>query len=279
MSTQIGTELDAGDSTEAGTGRTAPSGGLGWAVRDSLVLAGRNLRQTTRQPELLFFSTVQPVIFVLLFRYVFGGAISTPGMSYANFLMAGIFVQTTAFASTNTGVGLADDLSSGLIDRFRSLPMARSAVLAGRTLGDLVRIVFVVLVMTAVGLAVGLRPASALGLVGAIALTSLFGFAFSWISACIGLAVGSVEAANLAGFVWLFPLTFASSAFVPLASLPGWLQGFAKATPVTPTVDAVRAMLNDGLPLRHDLLLSLAWIVGITAVFSVIAVRRYRRVS
>ena len=259
--------------------RETPSGGLGWAVRDSLALAGRNLRQTTRQPELLFFSTVQPVIFVLLFRFVFGGAISTPGLSYANFLMAGIFVQTTAFASTTTGVGLAEDLSTGLIDRFRSLPMARSAVLAGRTLGDLVRIVFVVLVLTAVGIAVGLRPASVLGLIGAIALTSLFGFAFSWISACIGLSVASVEAANLAGFVWLFPLTFASSAFVPLESLPGWLQAFAKATPVTPTVNAVRALLNDGLPLRHDLLLSLGWIVGITAVFSVIAVRRYRRVT
>lgn len=253
--------------------------GIGWAVKDALVLAGRNLRHTTRQPELLFFSTVQPVIFVLLFRFVFGGAIATPGLSYANFLMAGIFVQTTAFASTNTGVGLAEDLTKGLIDRFRSLPMARSAVLAGRTLGDLVRIVFVVLVMTVVGVAVGLRPHSLSGLVAAIGLTSLFGFAFSWISAWIGLTVGSVETANLAGFVWLFPLTFASSAFVPLASMPGWLQAFSKATPVTPTVDAVRALLNGGLPLQAPLLRSLAWIVAITAVFSVLAVRTYRKVT
>lgn len=256
-----------------------PGGGLRWAVRDALVLAGRNLQHTTRQPELLFFSTVQPVIFVLLFRYVFGGAIATPGLSYANFLMAGIFVQTTAFASTTTGVGLASDLEKGIIDRFRSLPMARSAVLAGRTLGDLARIVFVVLVMTAVGFAVGLRPSSALGLLGAIALTSLFGFAFSWISATIGLAVRNVETANLAGFVWLFPLTFASSAFVPLESMPGWLQAFARATPVTPTVNAVRALINDGLPLQRPLLESLAWIVGITVVFSTLAVRQYRSVT
>ena len=255
------------------------AGGLRWAVQDALVLAGRNLQHTTRQPELLFFSTVQPVIFVLLFRFVFGGAIATPGLSYANFLMAGIFVQTTAFSSTTTGVGLAEDLSKGIIERFRALPMARSAVLAGRTLGDLVRIVFVVLVMTAVGLAVGLRPSSFPGLLGAIGLTSLFGFAFSWISAWIGLSVRDVETANLAGFVWLFPLTFASSAFVPLATMPGWLQAFANATPVTPTVDAVRALLNDGLPLQRPLLLSLAWIAGITLVFSVLAVRKYRRVS
>jgi len=254
-------------------------GGLRWAVRDSLVLAGRNLRHTTRQPELLFFATVQPIIFVLLFRFVFGGAIATPGLSYVNFLMAGIFVQTTAFASTNTGVGLADDLSKGIVDRFRALPMARYAVLAGRTLGDLARIVFVVLVMTAVGVAVGLRPASALGLLGAIGLTSLFGFAFSWVSAWIGLRSGSVETANLAGFVWLFPLTFASSAFVPLDSMPGWLQAFARATPVTPTVDAVRGLLNEGLPVQRPLLTSLAWIVGLTAVFSVLSVRSYRRIT
>lgn len=258
---------------------TPTSGGLRWAVRDALVLTGRNLRHTTRQPELLFFSTVQPVIFVLLFRYVFGGAIATPGLSYVNFLMAGIFVQTTAFASTSSAVGLATDLSKGIVDRFRSLPMARSAVLAGRTLGDLCRIVLVVLVMTTVGLAVGLRPSSFPGLLGAIALTSLFGFAFSWIQAYIGLSVPNVEAANLAGFVWLFPLTFASSAFVPLDTMPGWLQAFANATPVTPTVDAVRALLNEGLPLQTPLLKSLAWIVGITAVFSTLAVRKYRTVS
>lgn len=255
------------------------AGGPAWAVRDALVLAGRNLRHTTRQPELLVFTFIQPVLFVLLFRFVFGGAIHVPGLSYANFLMAGIFVQTTAFASTATGVALAEDVSKGIVDRFRSLPMARSAVLAGRTLGDLVRMVFVVLVMTAVGFAVGLRPSSALGMVGAIALTALFGFAFSWISAWIGMLVRDVETANVAGFIWLFPLTFASSAFVPLASMPGWLQGFAKATPVTPTVDAVRGLINSGQPLQRPLLESLTWIAVILVVFSTLSVRRYRQVT
>ena len=258
----------------------APStGGLRHALQDALVLAGRALRHTTRQPELLVFSTIQPVIFVLLFRYVFGGAINTPGLSYVNFLMAGIFVQTTAFASTATGVGLAEDLSKGIIDRFRSMPISRSAVLAGRTLGDLVRMIGVVLIISVVGLAVGLRPASLGGFLIAILLTAFFGFAFSWISAWIGLMVRDVETANVAGFIWLFPLTFASPAFVPLTSMPGWLQAFAKATPVTPTVNAVRALLNDGLPLQRPLLTSLAWIVGILVVFSWLSVRKYRQVT
>jgi len=258
---------------------TVPAGGLRYAVQDALVLAGRNLRHTTRQPELLVFSTVQPVLFVLLFRYVFGGAIATGSISYVNYLMAGIFVQTIAFASTATGVGLAEDLTKGIIDRFRSLPISRSAVLAGRTLGDLVRMVGVVLIMAVVGLAVGLRPASTVGFLGAIVLTTLFGFAFSWVSAWIGLLVKDVETANVAGFVWLFPLTFASSAFVPLSTMPGWLQAFARAAPVTPTCDAVRAMLNDGLPLQRPLLISLAWITGILVVFSYLSVREYRKVT
>jgi ABC-2 type transport system permease protein/oleandomycin transport system permease protein len=193
--------------------------------------------------------------------------------------MPGIFVQTTAFASTGTGVALADDLSKGIVDRFRSLPIARSAVLAGRSISDLLRMTFVALVMVVVGLAVGLRfhqgPAKA---VLALALVIGFGFAFSWISAWIGLTVRTVEAANLAGFVWLFPLTFASSAFAPLESMPGWLQAFAKATPVTPTVDAVRALVNGGPTLRPALI-SVAWLVAITAVFSTLAVRRYRRIA
>ncbi len=251
-----------------------------WAVRDALVLTRRNLRHTTRQPELLFFSTVQPVMFLLLFLYVFGGAISNPpGLSDADFLVPGILVQTTAFASTTTGVGLADDLSKGIVDRFRSLPMARSAVLTGRTLGDLVRMLGIATIIMVVGLVVGLRPDSLPGALAAVGLVALFGFAFSWISAWIGLSVKDVETANLAGFVWLFPLTFASSAFVPLGTLPGWLQAFAKATPVTPTVEAVRGLLNEGYPLRHDLLLSLAWVIGLLALFSVLSVRRYRRTA
>jgi len=256
----------------------APEGPM-WVLRDTLAVTGRNLRRLLREPEVLFFSTVQPIIFVLLFRYVFGGAIHVPGLRYVDFLMPGIFVQTTAFASTGSGVALADDLSKGIVDRFRSLPMARSAVLAGRSVSDLLRMVFVVLVMVAVGLAVGLRfHAGFFAAVAAVALVVAFGFAFSWISAWIGLSVKSVEAANLAGFVWLFPLTFASSAFAPLETMPGWLQAFARATPVTPTVDGVRALVNGGATLR-PVLTSLAWIVGITAVFSTLAIRRYRRIS
>ena len=256
----------------------AASGPL-WALRDALAVAGRNLRRTSREPEMVFFSLIQPIIFVLLFRYVFGGAIQIPDMRYVDFLMPGIFVQTTAFASTGTGVALADDLTKGIIDRFRSLPMARSAVLAGRTLSDLLRIWVTVLVMVAVGVAVGLRfHEGFVKALGALLLVAYFGFAFTWISAWIGLTVRTVEAANLAGFVWLFPLTFASSAFAPLESMPGWLQAFANATPVTPTVDAVRALIAGG-DYGRSLLVSLCWLTAITVVFSWLAVRRYRRIS
>jgi ABC-2 type transport system permease protein/oleandomycin transport system permease protein len=250
-----------------------------WAVQDALALTGRNLRRIRRTPEVLFFSTVQPVLFVLLFRYVFGGAIRIPGLSYVDFLMPGIFVQTTAFASTGTGVALAEDVTKGIVDRFRSLPIARSAVLAGRSLSDLLRMCFTVGVMVVVGLAVGLRfHEGPLKAAGAIAIVVFFGFAFSWISAWIGLSVKTVEAANLAGFVWLFPLTFASSAFAPVQTMPGWLQAFAKATPVTPTVDAARALVNGG-PTMRPVLTSLCWLIAITAVFSTLAVRRYRRIT
>src|SRR5262252_10864338 len=181
---------------------------LFWALADAWVLAKRRLTQIPRIPDELIFATIQPVMFVVLFRYVFGGAITGAGPNYANFLMAGIFVQTVIFGSTTTGIGLAEDLARGLIDRFRSLPMAKSAVLTGRTIADLVRNAFVVLVMFAVGLLVGYRPTTnVLYLVGGIAMLLLISFAFSWVSAAIGLAVHSVEAAQSAGFIWLFPLT------------------------------------------------------------------------
>ena len=257
-----------------------PAAGCGWAVRDALVLTGRNLRHTTRQPELLFFSTVQPVIFVLLFRYVFGGAIATPGLSYVNFLMAGIFVQTTAFASTTARSASPTDLSKGIVDRFRSLPMARSAVLAGRTLGDLVP--------DRAGRAGhdrrrargGLRPASFLGLLGAIALTSLFGFAFSWIQAFIGLSVPNVEAANLAGFVWLFPLTFATlgvrAAEHDARLAAGVRHGNAGDTHGRRRPRPAQRGPAAAAPAAGR---ASAWIVAITAVFSTLAVRKYRTVS
>ena len=252
---------------------------LYWALADGLVLAKRNLVQIPRIPELLIFATIQPVMFVLLFRYVFGGAIDVGSQSYVNYLMAGIFAQTVAFGSMTTGIGLAEDLSRGLIDRFRSLPMARSAVLLGRTIADLVRNMFVVAVMLAVGLLVGFRPGGgATGWVAAIGLLLLLSFAFSWIAATIGLLVRNVEAVQPASFVWLFPLTFASSAFVPTSSMPGWLRAFAERQPITQVVDAVRGFLLDE-PVGSAGWQALAWCVGILLVFVPLAVSLYRRMT
>jgi ABC-2 type transport system permease protein len=252
---------------------------LSWALADAWTVCWRNLLQVPRAPELLVFTTIQPVMFVLLFRYVFGGAISVPGGSYVNFLMAGIFVQTVAFGSITTGIGLADDLGKGIVDRFRSLPMARSAVLLGRTLSDLVRNTFTVIVMLIVGVAVGFRPdGSALDYILAFVLLLLFSFAFSWIAATVGLAVGSVEAAQSGGFIWLFPLTFASSAFVPVDSMPGWLQAFAEHQPVTVTVNAIRAWTL-GLPVGTAGWQALGWCLGILAVFMPLSVAKYKRTA
>jgi ABC transporter DrrB family efflux protein len=250
-----------------------------WALADAWTVCWRNLLQVPRAPELLVFTTIQPVMFVLLFRYVFGGAISVPGGSYVNFLMAGIFVQTVAFGSITTGIGLADDLGKGIVDRFRSLPMARSGVLLGRTLSDLVRNTFTVIVMLIVGVAVGFRPdGSVFEYILAFLLLLLFSFAFSWIAATVGLAVGSVEAAQSGGFIWLFPLTFASSAFVPVDSMPGWLQAFAEHQPVTVTVDAIRAWTL-GTPIGTAGWQALGWCLGILAVFMPLSVAKYKRTA
>lgn len=251
---------------------------LTWALRDSLVLAERNLRQVPRIPELLVFATIQPVMFVVLFRYVFGGAINVGrGATYVNYLMAGIFVQTAAFGAFSTGIGLAEDLTRGLVDRFRSLPMSRLAVLLGRTLADLVRNAFVVVVMLAVGLAVGFRPqGSALQWMAAAGLLLLFSFAFSWIGATIGLAVRNVEAVQSAGFIWLFPLTFASSAFVPTRTMPDWLRAFAENQPITQVVNAVRDWVL-GHSAGSTGWTALAWCLGILVVFMPLAVAIYRR--
>jgi ABC-2 type transport system permease protein/oleandomycin transport system permease protein len=253
---------------------------LSYTVSDALAMTRRNLIRYVRIPTLLVFSTVQPIMFVLLFAYVFGGAIKglPPGVKYIDFLMSGIFVQTVVFGATQTGVGLAEDLSKGMIERFRSLPMARSAVLAGRTLGDAVRNTLVVLLMTLVGVLIGFRlHVNVLASIVALVLVVGFGFAFSWISATIGLAVHDVESAQTAGFVWVFPLTFASSVFVPLQTMPGWLQAFARANPITNTANALRALTLGG-PTTRPLLYSLAWIVGILVVFMPLATRTYRRV-
>ena len=253
---------------------------LRWTIHDALVLAERNLHQIPRIPELLVFATIQPVIFVLLFRYVFGGAINVGrGTSYVNYLMAGIFVQTAAFGAFSTGIGLAEDLSRGLVDRFRSLPMSRMAPLLGRTLADLVRNASVVVVMIAVGVAVGFRPkGGAAQWAGAAGLLLLFSFSFSWIGATIGLAVRSVEAVQSAGFIWLFPLTFASSAFVSTKTMPGWLRAFADAQPITQVVNTVRSFVL-GRPVGSTGWVALAWCTGILLVFMPLGVAVYRRTA
>ena len=248
---------------------------LYWTLADALVLAKRHLIQIPRIPEELIFATIQPIIFVLLFRYVFGGAIAIPGTSYVNYLMAGIFAQTVIFGATSTGIGLANDLQKGLVDRFRSLPMAKSAVLTGRTIADLVRNTFVVIVMWTVGLLVGFRPQGHfISWVAAGGMLLLTSFAFSWISATIGLVVRSVEAAQSAGFIWLFPLTFASSAFVPTRSMPGWLRAFAEHQPVSLIVNAVRGLLLNQ-PDAATIWQALAWCAGILVVFIPLAVWAY----
>ncbi len=258
---------------------------LAWAFLDAMVLARRSLLQTLRVPQLIVFVTIQPIMFVLLFRYVFGGAIQVPGGQYVNYLMPGIFVQTIAFGGVTTGIGLAEDMQRGLVDRFRSLPMAPSAVLTGRTLADLARNLFTVLIMLAVGFAVGFRPhGSVPEFLLAMLVVIGFSFAFSWISALIGISVGSVEAAQSGGFIWMFPLTFASSAFVPVASMPNWLRPFAEHNPVSVVANSLRGLFHVDPSLtaadtRLALIQSGAWIVGILLIFVPLAVARYRRAT
>ena len=253
-----------------------------WTLADTLAVTWRNLLQYIRIPQLLVFSTIQPVMFVVLFVYVFGGAIaaSVPGGNYANFLMPGIFVQSAVFGATATGIGLAEDLNRGMMDRFRSLPMARSAVLAGRTFADMIRNVFVVVLMTIVGVLVGFQPLASgvLPYLAMLAIVVGFSFAFSWISALIGLLVKDVESVQAAGFIWIFPLTFASSAFVPVRTMPSWLQPIAEINPITVTVNAGRELLG-GTATLSSVLPPFVWIVGILAVFIPLAVRAYRRAS
>ena len=247
------------------------------AFSDAIVVARRNLTRIARTPQLLVFATIQPVMFVLLFRYVFGGSIRVPGMNYVDYLIPGIIVQTVVFGATSTAVGLSQDMSKGIIDRFRSLPMARSAVLAGRTIADLVRNVFVVILMIAVGTAVGFRFHNGfLPAVAAILVALLLGYCLSWVFALIGLSVPDPESAQLAGFLPIFPLVFASSVFTSIKSMPGWLQGFANVQPITRAANSVRALTQGG-PVATDLIWTLLWSLAILAVFAPLAVRRYRK--
>jgi ABC-2 type transport system permease protein/oleandomycin transport system permease protein len=252
------------------------------AVTDAAVVTARNLRHFIRQPQLLIFSTIQPIMFVLLFVYVFGGAVrgSLPhGVKYVDFLLPGIFVQSVTFRATQTAIGIAEDLERGVIDRFRSMPMARSAVLLGRTLADLLRNVLIIGLMIVVGYLVGFRfHAGVLDALASVAIVAAFGFALSWIFAFVALTVRGAEAAQSAGFVVVFPLVFASSVFVPVSTMPDWLEAFAKVSPVTLTADVARSYaLTGGVP--GSLGEAVAWIAGLLAVFIPLCVWRYRRMS
>ncbi len=257
--------------------RTAHS--LAYAVADSVDVAGRNLRTLLRTPQALVFATVQPVVFVLLFRYAFGGAIHVPGVPYVDFLMPGIFAQAVAFGAMGTAVGLAGDLRSGLLERFRTLPMSRVAVLAGRTLADLARNLLVVVVMAAVGFAVGFRPQTGVaGMLAALGLVALFAYALSWGFVLLGLHVADPDAAQAAGVPVMFLLVFSSAAFVPLHTMPGWLQAFGAHQPVTALVQAERALTLGGAAAGH-VLASLAWSGGLLVAFAALAVRSYRQLG
>src|SRR3954468_18617777 len=251
-----------------------------WAVRDTLTITRRNLMIWVRVPAYIAFTVIQPVLFVLMFRYVFGGAIpvNVPG-GYVNFLMPGIIGQTAAFATFGTAIALALELQKGVIDRLRSMPMARSAVLAGRLVADTGRMFVTILIIIGVGYAVGFRFEN--GFVPAVAMVLLataFGGVMSLVAAFTGLAIKDEEAVQAFGMIWLFPLTFLSSAFVPIATMPGWLQAFANNQPVTYVIDTMRALALGG-PIEANLLKSVAWLAGIFIVFAPLAVRAYRRAA
>ena len=268
--------MTSGSTTASRGGRP----GVAWVVQDALTITRRNLIHYVRIPESLFFSSVQPVMFVLLFRYVFGGAINPPpGVRYVNYLIPGIFVQTVAFGAVATSIGLAEDLHKGLVERFRALPMARSAVLAGRTVADLVRNVFVVLLITGVGYAVGFRvQTNPLAFVAGLLLLLLFAYALSWGFALVGLSAPNSETAQVMAFPILFPLTFASSAFVPVQFMPSWLQGFANHQPVSVVANAARALMLGGAT-ASLVWQTVAWSGGILLVLVPLSVRRYRRIT
>ena len=252
-----------------------------WAVTDTLTITRRNLLVWMRVPAYIMFTVIQPVMFVLLFRYVFGGAIQVPGVKggYVNFLLPGIIAQTAAFATFGTAIALAQELQKGVIDRLKSMPMARSAVLAGRLVADTIRMFVTIVIVVGVGYAVGFRFENGVGLaIAMIVLATVFGLAICCISAFTGLAIGDEESVQAFGLIWLFPLTFLSSAFVPIASMPGWLQAFANNQPVTYVINVMRSMALGG-SIAADLWKSIAWLAGIFIVFAPLAVRAYKRAN
>lgn len=256
------------------------------AWHDGVVVTRRNVTKMRRVPDIIVFATIQPVMFVLLFAYVFGSAIKVPGVSYREFLIGGIFTQTVAFGSANTCIGLADDLQKGIVERFRSLPMSRAAVLIGRTNADLLSNVLVSVILTACGLLVGWRIRTSIGeAVLGFVLLLLFAYAMSWISALVGLSVRSVEVAQSAGFIWLFPFTFVSNAFVPTDGMPRALRVVAEWNPITAVTTALRTLFGNNnerikpltsWPDRHAVPLSFGWCLLILVVFVPLSVRRYR---
>ena len=251
---------------------------LAETIADSRVMAARQLRKVTRRPMYTVYLFVQPVILVLLFRYVFGSAIDTGRVSYVNYLMPGIIVMTAIFGALTTGLGLTEDLAAGAVDRFRSLPIARSAVLVGRTAADLATNTLSLIVMLLIGLLVGFRPGQPVYQVAlALVLVLAFAYVFSWISAFVGVSVRNPETAQSVGFIWVFPLVFASSAFVPTAHMPGVVHAFADVNPVTQVVDAARALTIGHGDALGPTLGTLGWLVGLLLVFVPLAVRAYRR--
>ncbi|AKZ57825.1 Integral membrane transport protein [Streptomyces ambofaciens ATCC 23877] len=278
--------------TEQVTATTHP---IGQSVRDSLVIARRNLIRMTRIPEMVLFGVVQPVMFVILFTYVFGGSMqignTTDPDVYKDFLMAGIFAQTVTFATAGSAAGIADDMQKGLVDRFRSLPMARGAVLTGRTVADLVQTAITLLVLAIVALIVGWRtgsaePTNAVRILVGFALLLLLGYAFTWIGALIGLSVRTPEAATSGGIIWLFPVTFVSNAFVDSSQMTPWLRHIAEWNPFSATVQACRELFgnpgvvqSDAWPMQYPVWASVIWSVLIVVVFRTLAVRKYRSAS
>lgn len=257
-----------------------PDAGVVWTLRDSWTEARRHLTVIPRSPELIAFAIAQPIMFTLLFVYVFGGAIEVPGFDdYNQFLLPGIFAQTIVFGSAGTSIGLADDLQKGLVDRLRSLPMSQSAVVIGRTIADLCKNLLSFFIMLVIAFAVGFRFEGSLAeALLASLLLLLFAYALSWVHALIGMSVKSVEAANSGGFMWMFPLTFVSSAFVDPSSMPGWLEPIAEANPFTKVTNASRALYN-GLPVGNLAWQSLAWSIGIIVVFSWLSMRKFRNAT
>jgi len=264
--------------TAVNAGPERPRLTLGEALADSQVMATRQLRKILRRPMYVAYLFIQPVIFVLLFRYVFGGAINTGSVSYVNYLLPGIIAMTATFGALTTGLGLTEDLAAGVVDRFRSLPIARSAVLVGRTAADLVTNSVTLVTMLLLGLAVGFRPSQPVWQIAlAFLLVLAFAYVFSWISAFVGLSVRNVETAQSVGFIWVFPLVFASSAFVPTASMPSAVRAFANVNPITLVVNATRALTIGHAHALTPALESLAWLVGLLIIFIPLSVRAFRK--